>query len=58
MIYPSKVFLHTGVVEWMGNGHGSTVLTHSLVINIPSSLHPPYLYRGSPQIDYPAALIS
>ena len=35
MIYPSKAFLHTGAVEWMGNGHGPAVLTHSLVINIP-----------------------
>ena len=35
VIYPSKMFLHTGAVEWTGNGHGPAVLTHSLVINIP-----------------------
>ena len=34
-IYPSKVFLHTGAMDWMGNGHRPTVLTHSLAINIP-----------------------
>ena len=35
VIYPSRVFLHTGVVERMENGYKLAVLIHSLVINIP-----------------------